>query len=198
VTPHTARRVLFSVRRRAIVAAALIAVAVVLYVGLPYLLRTGEREPPLNTVVVNDRLATSGQPSAAQLRGLRAQGYQAVINLAPADSYGSVSDEADIVRRQGLDYYHVPVRWEQPSPADFARFRAVVNGLRGRRTWVHCQMNMRASVFVFLHRVIDQRVLPKEAIGPVHAVWVPNATWREFAQAMLSHHGVAFDPDLLR
>lgn len=172
--------------------------AVALYFGLPFLLYTAEHEPPLNTVVIDDRLATSGQPSGAQLRRLRAQGFDAVINLAPPEGYGSVADEAEIVRQQGLVYHNIPVNWERPTAGDFERFRSVLDGLRGRRIWVHCQMNLRASVFVFLHRVLSERVAPGEAIAQVHAVWAPNATWREFARATLALHGVEIEPDLLR
>lgn len=194
----TGRKAGAAIRWSLIGAGVAVAAAVALYFGLPFLLYTAEHEPPLNTVVISDRLASSGQPSATQLRRLRAQGYEAVINLAPPDAYGSVAGEAEIVRQEGLVYHNIPVDWERPTVADFERFRTVLDGLRGRTLWVHCQMNMRASVFVFLHRVLDERVAPTEASAAVHAVWVPNATWREFAQAVLARHGVAFDPDLLR
>jgi protein tyrosine phosphatase (PTP) superfamily phosphohydrolase (DUF442 family) len=176
----------------------LIPLAGLVYFALPYFLQTGEHEPPLNTVVISERLASSGQPSAAQLRRLGAQGYAAVINLAPPTSYGSVSDEAELVRAQGLTYHNIPVVWDRPTAADLAQFRTVLEGLRGQRVWVHCQMNMRASVFVLLHRVIDERVPLAEALTAVHTVWLPNEVWAGFIRDILTQHGVAFDPDDLR
>jgi len=174
------------------------ALAATAYFGLPFLLRTAEQDPPLNTVMIHAQLATSGQPSEAQLRRLANEGYQAVINLAPPDAYGSVSNEAEIARETGMAYFSIPVDWKQPSPDDFARFRAAMDELRGRQIWVHCQLNLRASVFVFLWRVIDERIGPDQAISGVHAVWVPNATWRQFALAMLAHQGVVIDPAVLQ
>ena len=181
-----------------VVAAAVALLGAGVYLGLPYVLRTADSAPPLNTVVVSDRLATSGQPSAAQLRRLRAEGYAAVINLAPPDSYGAIPDEALIVAQQGLQYINIPVRWGRPMAADWERFRSALDSQGDRKVWVHCQLNMRASVFVLLRRVIDERVPFDRAVQAVHAVWVPNAVWAEFIRSTLERHGVSIDPDLLR
>jgi protein tyrosine phosphatase (PTP) superfamily phosphohydrolase (DUF442 family) len=171
---------------------------IALYLGLPYLLRTGVDAEPMNFVAVSERLASSGQPSAAQLRRLRARGYALVINLAPPESFGSIANEGELVASQGLAYINIPVDWRKPADRDFQLFSDVLNSNRDRKVWVHCQMNMRASAFLFLYRVIHDRQPVAGAIGPVHAVWVPNEVWRGFLQSTLTHHRIAFDPDLLR
>ena len=51
-----------------------------------------------NQIRVDDRIATAGQPSADQLQDARAEGFEAVINLAPLDPTKGVmgfSAEAD-------------------------------------------------------------------------------------------------------
>ena len=178
----------------AVALAVLTIVAGAVYVALPYFVRTGAGEPPLNFIAVSERLASSGQPSAAQLRQLGAQGYELVINLAPPESFGSLTEEAGIVAAQGIAYVNIPVSWEQPTARDFALFSDVLKSARDRKVWVHCQMNMRASVFVFLHRVIVGNVSVDDAITDVHTVWVPNATWRDFMETTLRQHNVRFDP----
>jgi len=65
----------------------------------PSLLRAAEHQPPLNTVMISDALATSGQPSAAQLQRLHAQGHTAVINLAPPGRYGRCATNRSSWRR---------------------------------------------------------------------------------------------------
>jgi protein tyrosine phosphatase (PTP) superfamily phosphohydrolase (DUF442 family) len=186
-------------RKAVLVALALVSLlGAAVYLGLPHFLRTADDQPPLNTVVIDDRLATSGQPSAAQLHRLRAAGYEAVINLAPPDSYGAVGGEARIVAALGMDYLNIPVDWHQPTAADLDRFRAALDGWRGRKLWVHCQLNRRASVFVLLRRVLDERVPLAEGLAAVHAVWVPNERWAGFIRDALGRHGVTHDPDELR
>jgi len=180
-------------------AIAVIGVAVVgLYVSLPHLLRTGADAEPINFVAVTDRLASSGQPSVAQLQRLRARGYAVVINLAPPESFGSIVNEGELVASQGLAYINIPVDWQKPAERDFQLFSDVLNSNRDRKVWVHCQMNMRASAFLFLYRVIHDRPPLARALEPVHAVWVPNEVWRGFLQSTLKRHRIAFDPDTLR
>ena len=169
-------------------------IAGAVYFALPYLIRTGAGEPPLNFVAVSERLASSGQPSAAQLRELGAQGYGLVINLAPPESFGSLAEEARLVAAQGIAYVNIPVNWEQPTARDFAFFSEILGRAGERKTLGHCQMNMRASTFVFLHRVIVGGVSVDDAITDVHTVWVPNATWRKFIETTLRQHNIHYDP----
>jgi len=165
---------------------------------MPLLLRTAEHHPPVNTVIISSALVTSGQPSAVQLRNLRVQGYAAVINLAPPGSYGALRDEPQLVAAAGMQYLNIPVDFDKPDPRAFERFRAALGRLHGQQVWVHCQMNLRASVFVLLYRVIDEGVAIDRAIPAVHAVWMPNATWDRLIRTVLARHRVTFDPDLLR
>jgi hypothetical protein len=69
----------------------------VLYAYAPELLRTASSEPPHNFVPVSDRIDTSGQPSPAQLAGLKQKGYGLVINLAPPNTVGSIAEEGLLV-----------------------------------------------------------------------------------------------------
>ncbi len=73
-----------------------------------------------------------------------------MINLLPADSKWAVPQESAAVAEQGLRYHHLPVVWEAPSADDFARFCALMQAESGRRVFVHCAVNKRVSVFVFL------------------------------------------------
>jgi protein tyrosine phosphatase (PTP) superfamily phosphohydrolase (DUF442 family) len=172
--------------------AALLGVAVAgLYAAGPYLYQTGADELPVNYVAVSDRIATSGQPSRAQLAALRARGFEVVINLAPPDSYGAVDDEAQIAAAAGMHYASLPVDWWAPSRADLQQFSALLDRYAGRRILVHCQMNLRASVFTFLHRTIRDGIAPDTAIARVHDVWVPNSTWQEFIHTSLAEHQLA-------
>jgi protein tyrosine phosphatase (PTP) superfamily phosphohydrolase (DUF442 family) len=172
--------------------------AIGLYAMLPHLLRTGADAEPMNFVAVTERLASSGQPSAAQLRRLRERGYAVVISLAPPESFGSIASEAELIGAQGLVYVNIPVDWQKPSERDFQLFSDVLNSNRDRKVWVHCQMNMRASVFLFLYRVIHDRAPAAHAIEAVQAVWVPNEVWRDFIRSILRHHRIVIDSDILR
>ncbi len=147
-----------------------------------------------NIVEVSPRLVTSGQPTAEALAGLRAQGFDAVVYLAPPTVSDAVRDEALIVGRQGLMFVNIPIRFDAPAEQDFEALAAVLKGLSERRVLVHCQINLRASSMVFLYRVIAAKEDPARAYEAVAAVWSPEGAWKRYLQTMLRKHGVDFEP----
>jgi protein tyrosine phosphatase (PTP) superfamily phosphohydrolase (DUF442 family) len=151
-----------------------------------------------NRVDITPRLTTSGQPSAEELAQLRAQGYGAVIYLAPPGVPDAVADEARIVGRQGLVFINLPIAFDAPTEADLQAFsalmQALMQALGPRKLLVHCQINLRASTLVFLHRVTVLREDPRLAWEDVRRVWTPEGPWRTLVVTTLSRHGITFDP----
>ena len=145
-----------------------------------------------NYVAATERLHTAGQPSAAALATLAEQGFELVVNLAPPTNEGAVPNEGKLVAEDGPTYVNIPVSWQQPTYEDFALFSAVMNGARDRKVLVHCQLNMRASAFTFLYRVVHEGVPPGEAMEALRAVWIPRDQWATFSADVLSRHGVDF------
>ncbi|MBV9191935.1 MAG: protein tyrosine phosphatase family protein [Betaproteobacteria bacterium] len=146
-----------------------------------------------NVVEISPRITTSGQPSATALGKLKEQGYGAVIYLAPPTVRDAVADEHLIVARQGLVFINIPIRFDGPTEADFDAFSAALGGLADRRVLVHCQVNMRASSFVFLYRTIVLKDDPKKAYDAVEKVWVPDGPWRRLIDLELKKHHVDFE-----
>jgi len=146
-----------------------------------------------NVVEVTPRLVTSGQPSAEALGNLRAQGYEAVIYLAPPTVADAIRDEQLIVTRQGLTFINIPIRFDNPTEADFETFASVLKGLGNRKVLVHCQINLRASSMVFLYRAIVLKEDPRVAYEAVSGVWAPDGPWRRLIDEQLRKHKVAFE-----
>ena len=82
-----------------------------------------------NLVPIHTNLITAGQPSAEQLGKLAAQGFEAVIYLAPPTVPDAVRDEALIIAKQGLLYINLPVRFGNPTEKDFQTFAALLTSL---------------------------------------------------------------------
>ena len=145
-----------------------------------------------NYVAATERLHTGGQPDAAALATLAEQGFELVVNLAPPSSQGAVADEARLVAENGATYVNIPVVWQKPTYEDFALFSAVMNGARDRKVLVHCQLNMRASAFMFLYRVIHDNTAPEEAMKALRPVWIPRDQWGTFTADVLARHDIDF------
>jgi len=146
-----------------------------------------------NVVVASPQLVTSGQPSANALADLKALGFEAVIYLAPPTVSDAVHDEQLIVTQQGLTFINIPIKFDNPSEADFEIFSSILQGLGNRKTLIHCQVNLRASSMVFLYRVIVLKEDPRLAYEAVSGVWVPDGPWRRLIESQLRKHKVQFE-----
>jgi protein tyrosine phosphatase (PTP) superfamily phosphohydrolase (DUF442 family) len=147
-----------------------------------------------NVVPITPLLVTSGQPTANALARLAAQGFGAVIYLAPLTVPDAVPDEAEIVRRQGLEFVNIPIKFGNPTEADFQSFVEVMDRLQDRKVLVHCQVNMRASSMTFLYRVVVGHEKPEQAYEAVARVWSPEGPWKDLLVSQLRKAGIAFEP----
>jgi protein tyrosine phosphatase (PTP) superfamily phosphohydrolase (DUF442 family) len=147
-----------------------------------------------NVVPISTNLVTSGQPTADSLGKLAAQGFGAVIYLAPPNVGDAVREEGLIVGKQGLVFVNIPILFGEPTEADFKTFAAVLKSLEGRKVLVHCQVNMRASSMTFLYRTLVQKEDPKLAYESVAKVWAPHGPWKQLIVDQLQKNKINFEP----
>ena len=107
-------------------------------------------------------------------------GYEVLINLALLDSPGALPNEDTLVTALGLQYFHIPVVWESPQPSDLDQFFKTMQRNQSRKVFVHCVLNMRVSVFVFLYRVMVLKENAEKVYQDLLRIWVPDHTWRDF------------------
>ena len=104
-----------------------------------------------NYIQVNDQIATGGQPTADHLRSAAAEGFITVINLATTQSPPALEDEAGLVRSLGLNYYHIPVEWDDPKESDFTAFEGLMKQIPTGKTLIHCAANFRVTAIYSLY-----------------------------------------------
>src|SRR5947209_6397281 len=95
-------------------------------------------ESSFNFRRVSDRVTTSGLVTSEDLTGVRAEGYELVVNLLPDSSEHAVEGEESTVREQGVGYTYIPVDFDAPSHEQFEEFAAVMEANADRRIHVHC------------------------------------------------------------
>ncbi|MBT7503603.1 MAG: phosphatase [Gemmatimonadales bacterium] len=125
-----------------------------------------------NYMGISDRLTTAGQIAYDQIPLLREEGYDVVVNLATASRERN-SLEGFHVTASGMTYIHIPVDWEQPRLSDLSMFFDVMEANEGRKVFVHCFANMRASAFVYMYRTMVEGVAEEDALGAMNEVWDP-------------------------
>jgi len=142
-----------------------------------------------NFRAIDVKLGTAGQPTEAQFEMVREAGFKAVINLALPTSDNAIPNEGSVVTGLGMSYVHIPVDFKAPTSQDFQAFCHMMKAFDDRPVFVHCAANMRVSAFVFLYRVLRQRIARSEAERDLHAIWQPDEVWSRFIQEQFKSPG---------
>lgn len=134
----------------------------------------------INYLQISPTIGTAGQPTADQFNLIREAGYQAVINLALKESPDALPDEEKTVTTLGMRYFHIPVIWEKPTKENLETFFQTLGQLRDQKVFIHCVLNMRVSVFVYLYRIKVLGEKPEAAYQDILEIWEPETVWEEF------------------
>jgi protein tyrosine phosphatase (PTP) superfamily phosphohydrolase (DUF442 family) len=157
----------------------------------PALLATAvELDDISNFRLYSPQFASSGQPTAKQLKQVRDAGYGRVIYLAFTNDHTAIDDEDGTVKKLGMDYAHIAVDFGNPTNSDFYAFAGVMRTGPAQKTLLHCQVNFRASSFSFLYRTIYEGVDVADAKEELDSVWKPNDTWQAFIFKVLVENDI--------
>ena len=136
-------------------------------------------------------IATSGQPTESQIVAIAAAGYPVIINLALHDDPRySLRDEAATVRSAGMEYIHIPVKFDGPTQADLQTFFEAMDKHSGGKIWIHCAANIRVSVFLGLYLVIRKSEAQEIAFEQLVSLWQPDAVWSAFITESLANRSL--------
>ena len=134
----------------------------------------------LNWRRIDDRITTSGQPTADQFAQICDLGVGAIINLAPSDNKGALINEADLIASLGLSYAYIPVDFSDPTDADFDQFCEAMRKFDGECVHVHCIYNARVTAFMtrYIREISGGDATAMVAI--MDDIWRPGGVWADF------------------
>jgi protein tyrosine phosphatase (PTP) superfamily phosphohydrolase (DUF442 family) len=144
----------------------------------------------VNTFRVFDWLYSSGQISEKDIKQIQQEGFDTVINLALPTSTNALKGEAEWVSGCHMNYFQIPVEWDLPELSQFICFAALLSLLHAQKqkVWLHCAMNNRVSVFIYLYRKFILKESEEEARHPLVDVWTPNPLWQEFIREVSEYY----------
>ena len=125
---------------------------------------------------VSKQLASSGMLELKDYDLIKAYGFEHVINLIP----GVQHKERKHVESLGLSYEQIPVVWDEPTQENFQKFVKLMKTYGDSKVYVHCELNWRASTFVYLYRVTQLDISDKVAKKDLLSIWTPQPTWQAF------------------
>ena len=143
-----------------------------------------------NYLKYSDDLSSAGQIPYEQIVSLEEAGFDIVINLATVNESGNAL-EGFLVAEQGMTYLNIPVSWQEPPLEDVEMFFNMMNASKGKRVFVHCAANMRATAFVYLYRTLVQGVDEAKARADMETIWDPagSPAWDQLIKDAKSHFG---------
>ena len=143
-----------------------------------------------NYQFLNEKLSSSGMPTAEQMKEVAAASVQVVINLALVTSQGALPNEDSVVKSLGMKYVHIPVEWNNPTKQNLDDFFSTMDEHKEDKVLVHCQANYRASSFVMLYRVLKLGWKKEDAVPVMEKMWNPEdfPVWQKFIDNIL-HNG---------
>lgn len=143
-------------------------------------------ETIINYYQLAEGLVSSGQPTPDEFAAIRDEGYQVIINLVPSEAQMALTNEKAIVESLGMEYVHIPVIWDSPQVSDVETYFDVMQKNRDKKVYTHCEVNYRASSFLYLYRRKFLGVEEKQARQDLQWIWAPNPTWTKFIEDMSS------------
>lgn len=148
---------------------------------------TGMFRQIYNFKQLSDNLFTSGMPTKEQMEDMGRNGIQVVINLAPHTVQNALSEEEALVKSLSIDYYNIPVSWNSPTLDNLSEFMNIMDQINGKKVFVHCEANFRASSFVTMYRILRLGWDPDQAMNVMHEIWDEEVypIWKEFIEEIL-------------
>jgi protein tyrosine phosphatase (PTP) superfamily phosphohydrolase (DUF442 family) len=138
-----------------------------------------------NYAPVSQSMATSGQPTEKQIEEIKENGFQVVINLGLLNQPYSLENEKGKVESLGMEYVHIPIAFESPDEDRFNQFITALDESSGKKVFLHCAANYRASSFAYLYGRIRGKWDKEKADEYLRKVWEPNTIWRSFIESIM-------------
>jgi protein tyrosine phosphatase (PTP) superfamily phosphohydrolase (DUF442 family) len=147
----------------------------------------------VNQVRAGPRIVTAGQPTVEQLWRLREAGVSTVLHIRSVTPSTQVLEEQAVIEAQGLRYVAVTVDPNALSVNDQRAVFAVLDVASQGQVLVHCDLNVLASAFVFLHRVLVGHEDLRDARGDLERMNPPPPAVRQFIEERLREAGLVFE-----
>jgi protein tyrosine phosphatase (PTP) superfamily phosphohydrolase (DUF442 family) len=132
-----------------------------------------------NACQILPNVVTGGQPTAEQLRALKAAGGSIVLDLRDPMEPRPV-DEAALVRELGMEYVNVPVRAGSLDDTTLEHILSVLRGAGERTIFFHCGSGSRVGGALIPYFILDQGMAEEDAVGQAMRVGLRSAEYMEW------------------
>src|SRR5687768_7266915 len=131
-----------------------------------------------NACQILPNVISGGQPTADQLKALKAAGGDIVLDLRDPMEPRPV-DEAALVRELGMEYINIPVRAGSLDDTTLEHILAVLRGAGDRTVFFHCGSGSRVGGALIPYFILDQGLEEQDAVDQAMRVGLRSAEYME-------------------
>lgn len=132
-----------------------------------------------NACQILPNVVSGGQPTAEQLKALKAAGGEIVLDLRDPMEPRPV-DEAALVRELGMEYVNIPVRAGSLDDATLEQILAVLRRAGNRPVFFHCGSGSRVGGALIPYFILDQGLEEQDAVDQAMRVGLRSAEYMEW------------------
>jgi protein tyrosine phosphatase (PTP) superfamily phosphohydrolase (DUF442 family) len=132
-----------------------------------------------NACQILPTVISGGQPTAEQLRALKAAGGEIVLDLRDPMEPRPV-DEGALVRELGMEYVNIPVRAGSLDDATLERILAALRQAGSRTVFFHCGSGSRVGGALIPYFILDQGMEEQDAVDQAMRVGLRSAEYLEW------------------
>lgn len=125
-------------------------------------------------------LAAGAQPTVDDFIELKNEGFDVIFNISPYTTRNAIHNEAEIIEKLGLYYVHFPVDCSNLKPLHYKTFEGILNGLRGKKVFVHCGGNIKSSNLIHIYDVLVNGKDEKESLQTLYKIQNPEEKWFDY------------------
>ena len=132
-----------------------------------------------NACQILPNVVTGGQPTAEQLKALKAAGGDIVLDLRDPMESRPV-DEAALVRELGMEYVNIPVQAGSLDDTTLEHILGVLRAAGDRTVFFHCGSGSRVGGALIPYFIIDQGLEEQDAVDQAMRVGLRSAEYMEW------------------
>lgn len=132
----------------------------------------------------NSTLASGAQPSVEQLILMKNEGFEAVINISPLSTRNAIPEEGKVLEGLDMIYVHFPVDCSNLQPFHYTTFKGIMQGLEGKKLFVHCGGNIKSSNLIHMYHVLEKGQDELTSFITLKKIQDPEEKWFTYFRRM--------------
>lgn len=128
----------------------------------------------------NHNLSAGAQPTAEQIAWLKENGVEAIVNISPVSTKNYLKEEAALIEQLDMAYVHFPIDCSNLKAHHYLTFKGILDGLKGKKTFVHCGGNIKTSNLIHMYHVLEKDVNEAESAHQLLQVQTPEEKWLNY------------------